>query len=444
MADGTDIERRNDPDLGTLNAEAPRIGARPGALEPNGGPSEATPKKPERRGHRFWAAVLLVLGFLLTPITIVVLFAHTEITDTGRYVATVKPLARDPAVQRYTADRVTTRLFENVDVNQYVKQALPDRAQVLAGPLTSALRSFTHEATLRVLQSNAFQTLWVEANRGAHRQINNLLTGSKSGTVSANSNGAVTVDLSAVAQRVKQRLEDTGIGVFSKIPVDKVSGKVTIFQSKELYKVRRGYRALNRIAFVLPFLVFGSFAGAIFLSKNRRRGFVKAAVAFTLGGLVLAALLSVARGAYLGEATSNGIPHDAAATVYDTFVRLLQTSVRSVLAFSIGVVVVAVLAGPSRLAVWFRTTVRRGVLWAGRQSDAAGWTVLGPIALVVAHKRGMRIAVGAVAFAVLFLWDRPTPMVVFWLAVLAVVMLALIEFFGREQLSVGGAAPAGP
>lgn len=444
MGDGTDIERRNDPHGATVSAEAHRAAARPVAFESDADRSETTLQKPARRGHRFWAAVLLVLGFLLTPITIVVLFAHTQITDTGRYVATVKPLARDPAVQQYTADRVTTRLFDNVDVTQYVKQALPDRAQVLAGPVTSALRSFTHEATLRVLQSNAFQALWVQANRGAHRQINNLLTGSKSGAVSANSDGAITLDLSAVAQQVEQRLEGTGIGVFSKIPVDKVSGKVTIFQSKELYKVRRGYRALNRIAFVLPFLVFGSFAGAILLSKNRRRGFVKAAVAFTLGSLVLAALLSVARGAYLSEATSNGIPHDAAATVYDSFVRLLQTSIRSVLAFSIVVVLVAVLAGPSLLAVWFRTRARRGALWLGRQSDAASWTVLGPIGFVVPRKRGLRIAVGAIAFAVLFLWNRPTPMVVFWLAVLALVVLALIEFFGREQLSVGGPASDGP
>ncbi|HEY7133712.1 MAG TPA: hypothetical protein VIB48_01475 [Acidimicrobiia bacterium] len=453
MADGTGTEPRRDTEVETLQAEldaerkhAADLEARNAALQgrdPAKNGSDGT--KRARRGHRWLVALLLVLGFILTPITIVVLFAHTELTDTGRYVSTIKPLASDPAVQAYAADQITTNLFDQVDVNAYVKDALPDRAQALAGPLTSALRSFTHEAALRLLESKEFQTLWVEANRAAHSQINDILSGRKGGgAISANTNGAITLDLSKLAQRVKQRLEDTGIGVFSKIPADKVSGKITIFQARNLYKARRGLQALNRLAFVLPFLVFACFGGAIFLSRNRRRGFIKAAVVFTLGAALLAVVLAITRGLYLDSAVNNGIPHDAAASVYDNLIRLLQTSMRSILAFSIVVVVVAVLAGPSRLAVWFRAEMRAAASWLGRQSDAAGWSALGPSGFVVAHKAGMRIAVAVIGFAVLFLWNRPTPMVVVWLGVLALLALALIEFFGRERSApaVGTAPPA--
>jgi hypothetical protein len=442
MTDGTGTESRREDDVETLEAELAAERRRNAALAARNAALEARMRRGDgddedetvkhRRGHRVWVALLLVLGFVLTPVTILIVFAHTEITDTGRYVATVKPLASDPAIQAYTADQVTNRLFAEVDVDQYVKETLPDRAQALAGPLTGALRSFTREATLRVLESKAFQTLWVEANRAAHTQIDNVLTGKKSGSVTANDNGAVTLDLSEVAQRVQQRLESTGITAFANIPADKISGRVTIFESKDLYKARRGIRALDRIAFALPFLVIASLGGAILLSANRRRGFIKAAIAFTLGAGLLALLLAVVRSIYLDGATNNGIPYDAAAAVYDTLVRLLHTSVRSVLAFSIVVVVAAVLAGPSRLAVGFRAKARDTALWLGRQSDAAGWTVLGPNGFVVAHKRGLRVAIAVVGFVALFLWNRPTPMVVFW----------LVEFLWRELVGKETAGPA--
>jgi hypothetical protein len=343
-------ESRLAADLAARNAELES-----GRAIPTGSNREVR----RRRHHRFWVSLLLVVGFFLTPVTIVTLFVHTQLTDTGRYVQTVKPLASDPAVQAYLADRVTNRLFAQVDVGAYVRDVLPQRAAPLAGPLTSQLKSFTHAAALRVVQSKRFETVWVNANRRAHTAIDNVLTGKKSGAVTANSNGAVTVDLSVLAEQAKQRLEATGISAFSKIPADKVSGTVTIFQSKGLYKARHALGVFNKIAFVLPFLVLAIFAGAIFLSANRRRGFIRAATSFTLGAGVLAVLLTVGRSVFLSGTTTNGVPHDAAAAVYDALVRLLHTSVRTVLSLSIVVIVAAVFAGPSRFAVWFRSSVRR-------------------------------------------------------------------------------------
>jgi hypothetical protein len=146
---------------------------------------------------------------------------------------------------------------------------------------------------------------------------------------------------------------------------------------------------------------------------------------------------------FLDGTTTNGVPHDAAAAVYDALVRLLHTSVRTVLSLSIVVIVAAVFAGPSRFAVWFRSSVCRAAGWLGRESDSAGWRVLSSKAFFVAHKGAMRVTVAAVMFVVLFRWDRPTPMVVFWIVVVTLLLLAIVEFFGREvtdQAEIGQAA----
>ncbi len=401
-------------------------------------PAAATPKV---RTHRFWVALLLVLGMLLTPITIVALYVKNEIGNTSRYVQTVKPLASNAAIQSYVADKVSTQLFAQVDIAQYVKDALPDKAQPLAGPLTSALEGFVRTATMKVLQTSQFQDLWIQANRLAHTQLVNALTGEKSGVVVATKNGAVTVDLSSVAALVEKKLAATGIDLFKSIPIARVAGKITIFQSNDLYKARRAFGLLDTISFLLPFVVVGCFAGAIFLSRRRRRAFVLAAVGFTLGALLLAIGLSIGRSIYLNAVTSNNVPYDAAAAMYDTLVRFLHTSVRAVASLGFVIVIAVFFSGPSRFAAWFRNRVRWVANWLGDESSKAGWSWLGPNDFVVRSKAVMRIVVAVGAFVILFFWKHPTPSDILLLAIVTLLVLAIIEFFGREPLGDDALGP---
>ena len=419
------------------------------ALLALGAPSAAaTSATPKVRSHRFWVAVLLVLGLVLTPLTIIALFVKNTISDTDRYVQTIKPLASDPAVQAFVAEDISQQLFDRVDIKGYVKDALPDKAQVLSGPLTSALQGFVRQAVETILATDQFQDLWVEANRVAHSQLVSVLTGETTGGVTANANGAVTVDLSAVTKLVQQQLASTGIDLFSRIPIASIGGKITVFQSNDLYKARSGFRILNTLGWIMPFLVVACFGGAIYLSKSRRRGFVASAIAFMLGGFILATALFVGRGLYLNAATSNNLPYDAAAAFYDSLVRFLHTSVKAVSFFSIIMIIAVFLAGPSRFAVWFRLRTRQGANWLGAQSDAAGWELLAPNELVVKRKKGLRIVVAALAFLVLFFWKHPTPSIMLYLSILTVLALGVIEFFGRVPLPVEvedpGAVPIEP
>jgi hypothetical protein len=390
----------------------------------------------QRKRHRFWVTVLLVLGTLLTPITITALFVHTEISDTGRYVQNVAPLASDPAIQAYIADNVTNRLFAEVDVESYIRDALPPRGERIVGPLTSALRQFVHEATLRVVQSDQFQKTWEAANRVAHTQLVRVLEGSGNDAVKQTKDGIVTLDLSAVVSQVVDQLKATGIDVFSKIPIVKIGGEIPLFQSKDLYQIRKANNVLDKLAFVLPFVVLACFAGAVFLSRSRRKGFLAAALCFALGALILGIALTIGRHFYLNAATSAELPENAASAAFDTLVRFLRTSVRAVLVLSAIVILAVFFSGPSRLASWFRVRTRMGANFVGRETDNMGWGWLGSHSIIVRNKGKLRIFVAAVAFTVLFFWKHPTPAVIFWTGVITLAVLAIIEFFGREPLPV--------
>ena len=386
----------------------------------------------QRRSHRIAVTLLLVLGTILTPLTIIALFTHTQITDTNRYVENVTPLASDPAVQAYVTDDITNRLIGAVDVEAYLKDLLPARLAPIAGPVSTAFTTFVHEATEKFVTSDQFKTLWIEANRRVHAALVKVLTGEHSDAIVQGPKGLVSIDLSVVVQKVLQALDARGITLFDRIPAAQIGRQIPIFQSDQLYKARKAVGLLDKLALILPFLVVGCFGAAIWLSRNRRRGFIKAAICFAIGALVLAIGLKVGRGAYLNAVTSE-LPHDAAATIYDTLLRFLTTSVRAVGTVSVIVVIAAFFSGPSRLATWFRWRVRHAAWWLGQQSDGAGWGWLGRSAPIARAKTGIRIAIAVVAFAVVFFWKHPTPADIFWVAVAALALLVLVEFFGRDE-----------
>ena len=80
-----------------------------------------------RRGRHSWrtpvSIVLIVLGCIIAPVAVIGSWAALEISDTGRYVATVEPLIHDPAIQNYLTDQITNQITTSLNVTGLVNQA---------------------------------------------------------------------------------------------------------------------------------------------------------------------------------------------------------------------------------------------------------------------------------------------------------------------------------
>src|SRR5687768_8797353 len=70
-------------------------------------PVVPTPRPRRQRWRSVVATLLIVIGCILAPISVVAVWTKNLVTDTDRYVATVAPLASDPAIQNAVADRIT-------------------------------------------------------------------------------------------------------------------------------------------------------------------------------------------------------------------------------------------------------------------------------------------------------------------------------------------------
>src|SRR2546430_651146 len=105
--------------------------------------STETAETPKRlpRWRRALVAILVIVSVVLVPLAGLSVWVRNLVLDTNHYVDTVAPLATNKAITDVVAKRATDRLFHQVDVEARAKDALPERAQFLAGPISSGVQT---------------------------------------------------------------------------------------------------------------------------------------------------------------------------------------------------------------------------------------------------------------------------------------------------------------
>ena len=146
-----------------LRAERDRLRAEVESLE----------ARPERRHRvrRILAPLFVALTVLVFTVTVPAAWGARTVLNTDRYVATVAPLASDPAVQRSIATRVTDQVMVALNLEGVLEERLPPDVAFIAAPLSNAVRGFVQDQVLKVVQSDAFATFWTEANRFVHSRV---------------------------------------------------------------------------------------------------------------------------------------------------------------------------------------------------------------------------------------------------------------------------------
>src|SRR6266540_5787193 len=108
------------------------------------GTEPSAPARKLPRWRRALVAILVIVSVVLVPVAGLSVWVRNLVLDTNKYVDTVAPLATNKAITDQVANRVTNRLFQEVNVEAEAKDALPERAQFLAGPISSGVQNFVH------------------------------------------------------------------------------------------------------------------------------------------------------------------------------------------------------------------------------------------------------------------------------------------------------------
>ncbi|MFJ2720926.1 hypothetical protein [Streptomyces sp. NPDC087437] len=402
-----------------------------------------------RRVRRAGATVLLVVTLVFAPLAVVAAWVHDTVGDTDRYVQTVTPLAHEPAVQNAVTDRLTKRVVDNIDLNAVTaaltdalrKSGAPprvvDNSTVLTGPLRGAVTDVVHRVVKRVITSDVFEEVWVTANRRAQTALMNVLTGNQKGAVRAQGD-TVQLDIGVVVDQVKHELESAGFRKASVIPAPDRS--ITLFRTEKLSKAQDAMRLLDIVGVWLPVVTIVLAALTVWTAPSHRLMLQVTAIGVGVMMIVLLIALAVARRVYLGSVPPTTLPPDAAAVIYDTLVRFLRDSARTLLVVAVITALAAYLYGPGRAARGVRTLAGRSTTAAGEALGRAGVHTGTAGHWLDAHRKwttGVVIAAGALA---LVLWNHPTVAVV---ALVLCVVLAVLILLAVLASATGPAESAG-
>ncbi|WP_232247437.1 hypothetical protein [Kitasatospora azatica] len=414
--------------------------------ESSGGSAGPRSRRPSRAGRIVMStasAVLITLCCILVPVSLLTVWVHDIALDTDRYVATVGPLASNPAIEAAAADRITQAVAVRVDGKDVTadiaawlqSQGLPPRVgsaiKALGPQLDSAVDQAVAKVATRFVQSDRFETVWIQTNRVAHSTVVHALTGKGRGAIGV-SEGTVVLDVGAAVDRVKQELIDAGVSPADKIPdVDK---QMVLFESDKLAKLQAGARLLDTVGNWMPVITVLLGAIGVVLARRRRRALVTTAFGAAFASLVLAIGLVIARHYYLDHLPAQVQSEAAAAAVFDTLLHFLRVSLRTAIVLGVVVGLGAYLSGAGRLPRATRGAADRAALSAARWGDAHGVHTGQAGKWTDAHRRWIALAVLLVLALVFALWDHPTVLTVLLLVavlLVALAILALLSATGR-------------
>jgi hypothetical protein len=406
------------------------------------------------KGHwirTFWSTVLIVVACLLAPLSVVSVWARGEVTDTDRYVATVAPLAQDPAIQDAVATRITTEIFQYIDIETLANDAVstitenrdlePRQAaalEALIGPVTQGIESYTGDAVDKVVTSEQFANAWAEANRVVHEQLNAALSGQYADKAVGVENGQVVLDLGQVVEQVKQRLIEKGFSVASKIPSTQAT--IVLFDAPNAASAQAAYSLLNTVGFWLPIIAVVLALVGVFVSHTPRRALLWLGFGLLAAMTLMVGLLAVGRTIYLTELPST-VNSAAATAFFDQLTYFLKQSLWAGAAAGLVLFLAGLVLGDNRAARGVRSlpvvaaaSIQRGLASLGLGMD-------GVRTWVASQATGLRIAVSLAAVVFIMLQRYKTPELILWTTVGVLVALFVIQILasGVEKKEVSPA-----
>jgi hypothetical protein len=403
-------------------------------------PEERIKKPRRRRIRRSVVAVLVALSCLLVLLSTTEVWAHRTLLNTPTFVGTVSPVFQDPAVTSAVAARVTDQLFTELDVQARLKAALPPKASIAAVPVTNATKSFVTGQLATVLASRQFQAIWTAALTSMHQLLVAVLRGQHTAAVST-SGGYIVLNTVPLINQALGKVSGLASGLTGKpvtLPtitsadppqqaVNKLSkalgvtlpsnfGQITLVKSSDLAEVQRGVKAFDRLTLVLPLVTILLIALSLWLSVNRRRTVLQLAVGVSLLMIVERRVVLHEQSVLAGDAHNPQLAQSVLGDLLHGFFVLTAW----VLGVALVVLVIAVLCGPYRWAVAFRSQVTQTwrTITGARGGDHRGRV----LSWVAAHAGGLQLA-GAVVAGILLLVVS-----VSWLSFLIIgVLLAAYE-----------------
>jgi hypothetical protein len=262
------------------------------------------------RARAVVAGCLLVVGLVLVPFANAAVWGRRHLLDTPRFVALTSAVVRTPGVRSALADRITDDLSTR------------STALAIASPLV-------HAAAARVIESDAFLTVFDPAVASLHRQ---LLAG----------DDQLSLDLQALLPLIREELGQVDRRLASLVP-DVALGGIVVADRADAPALWDGVDVARRAWWITPLVVVALLGAAIAVANRHLTMAALVGGGVTFACLVMLVALAIARASLSG--VTSGADQRLVRGVWDAVVDSLQTQTLVVMALGI---LLAVVAGVAR------------------------------------------------------------------------------------------------
>ncbi len=298
------------------------------------------------RGRRRAVKALVVLGSVLAFLSVFAIWTERQALNTNDWVDTSSRLLQNQTVRTALADYLVDQLYENIDVEEELKDKLPGDTKELAGPISGAVRQFAGDGAEKVLETSTMQSLWEDANRSAHEQLLAVLEDKKEAVSTAN--GEVKLNVGSLITNLANQI---GIGksLAEKLPPD--AGQIEILKSDQLKTAQNIAVAIKGLALVLSLLTFLVFGLAIYLSRGGRWVTVLfSGIGLIAAGFAVVVVRQIAGGIVVDQLVKTESVKPAGEAVWSIGTSLMTSIATTVIVVGVLFLVAGWLASPTKPA----------------------------------------------------------------------------------------------
>lgn len=398
------------------------------------------------------AGVLITLGILLAPLSVVLSFAKAQIESPDLFVTELAPLAKDPNVQAFIVTDVMAAIDSSLDLQKDSEQVLDDLSSSLglpasaqaqlksfAAPVAAGVRSFVESELTKLVASDAFAQIWEDTLRASHQAVLDVLSGKSSPLVKVDAD-TVSLNIGPIVDDLKAPLVAKGLTVLNALPP--IDGAVPLIRSTDLSTAQLAYSIVSLVGTWLPILVAALLAAGIALARRWAVAAVVAGAALTAILTLLSVGITVGQTAFTLAVSPQLMPAVTAQVIYDHLVAFISDLATGAAVLTGTLTVLVWLLGPFRLSRALRARVSGGIGALRASADRAGFDSGRLGRWLLRYRRSVWIGLAVIGLLIVGTSIPFVPTAIILTAVGGLLALALIQFLVTPSSVLPATGPA--
>jgi hypothetical protein len=264
------------------------------------------------------------------------------ILDEDTWVATSKAIVNNPQVQEDVARAIATQIVTVVGIDDLVGGVLPGPLSSLSGTVTERVTDLITVATVQVVKTDAFVSVWESAVRATHEEFVRAVDGSGR-FVSIDSEG-LSLDLGSSLAEIENQLNQRGIDILDNVNLSSIALKVPLVDAPGLERIQTWVQALRVGSIVFPAVAVIAAMGGLLVARRRWFAVMAGAVGVFVGAGVIALLTSAGRDRAIEEISGGVLGVSSAGVIVDEVLSGLDSTLLVVCALAGVALVVGLMA----------------------------------------------------------------------------------------------------